>query len=179
MAEPPPEPPEPPAVPAAFTTALYDQLHGLAVAYMQGEREGHTLQPTALVHEAFLRLDGSRALPGGRVHFLALAATAMRHVLVDHARARGAARRGGGWTRVTVSEAARLSDGPDHDVIAVDAALTKLGAVDPRAARIVELRFFAGLTEAEIAAELGISDRGVRDQWRHARAWLRREMRGE
>src|SRR5262249_23851283 len=147
----------------------YDQLRGLAAAYMHGEREGHTLQPTALVHEALLRLDGSRVLPGGRVHFLALAATAMRHVLVDPARARGAARRGGGWTRVTVSEAARLSEGPDDDVLLVDDALTKLAAVDPRAARLVELRFFAGLTEAEIAAELGISERWVRDQWRHAR----------
>jgi len=176
-----PDPPEsspPPADPAALSAALYEQLRGLAAAYMQGEREGHTLQPTALVHEAFLRLDGSRAAPGGRIHFLALAATAMRHVLVDHARARDAAKRGGGWTRVTVSEAARLSDGPDDDVIAVDAALANLAAVDPRAARIVELRFFAGLTEAEIATELGISERWVRDQWRHARAWLRREMGG-
>jgi RNA polymerase sigma factor (TIGR02999 family) len=174
----PPGPPDPPAVPDERIAAVYDELRGLAAAYMRRERSDHTLQPTALVNEAWLRLGGS-VIPGGRTHFLALAATVMRRVLIDYARARGAAKRGGGWSRVTVSEAARLSDGVDDDVIAVDEALTKLAALDPRAARIVELRFFAGLTEAEIAAELGISERWVRDQWRHARAWLRRAMLSE
>src|SRR5215471_3977623 len=146
--------PDPPAVPAALVAAVYEELPGLAASYLRRERADHTLQPTALVHEAFLRLEASGVVSGGRTHFLALSAQVMRRVLVDHARARGTAKRGGGWTRVTVSEAARLSGGRHEDVIAVDAALTRLAVFDPRAARIVELRFFAGLTEEEIAAEL-------------------------
>ncbi len=155
---------------------VYDELRRVAAAYLRRERTDHTLQPTALVHEAYLKLHARGVVQGGRTHFLARAATAMRQILVDHARARAAAKRGGGWKKVTVSEAAALSDDGVEDVIAVNDALERLAALDPRAARIVELRFFAGLTEAEIAGELGITDRWVREQWSHARAWLRREM---
>lgn len=172
-----PEPIDPnSAEPQHLMPAVYDELRGLAARYLSRERTDHTLQPTALVHEAFLKLHARGIVTGGRTHFLALAATAMRQILVDHARAKAAVKRGGGWKKVTVSEASSLSDGGVEDVLAVNDALVKLAALDPVAARIVEMRFFAGLTEVEIASELDISDRWVREQWGHARAWLRREM---
>ncbi|MFI5372955.1 MAG: ECF-type sigma factor [Candidatus Eisenbacteria bacterium] len=162
--------------PQQLMPAVYDELRRLAAGYLRKERTDHTLQPTALVHEAFLKLHARGIVTGGRTHFLALAATAMRQILVDHARAKAAAKRGGGWKKVTVSEASSLSDDGVEDLLAVNDALVKLAALDSTAARIVEMRFFAGLTEVEIAGELGISDRWVREQWGHARAWLRREM---
>jgi RNA polymerase sigma factor (TIGR02999 family) len=166
----------PPADPNDLMPVVYHELRGLAAGYLRRERTDHTLQPTALVHEAYLKLCARGVVTGGRTHFLALAATAMRQILVDHARAKTASKRGGGWKKVTVSEAVSLSDGPAQDVLAVNDALVKLTALDPIAGKIVEMRFFAGLTEIEIAGELGISDRWVREQWRHARAWLRHEM---
>lgn len=162
--------------PVDLMPAVYDALRGLAAAYLRKERTDHTLQPTALVHEAYLKLHARGIVTGGRAHFMALAATAMRQILVDHARSKAAVKRGGGWKKVTVSEASALSDGGAEDVLAVNDALIKLARLDPQAARIVEMRFFAGLTELEIAEEIGISDRWVREQWSHARAWLRREM---
>lgn len=158
-------------------TLLYDELRAIAANHLQRERDDHTLQPTALVHEAYLRLQarGGRGF-ADRTHYLAYASIAMRRVLVDHARARAALKRGGGATKVTVGDANALTEDRTEDVLSVDQALTKLAAVDGRAARIVEMRFFAGMTEAEVAAALGVSDRWVRKQWAFARAWLRRAM---
>ena len=156
---------------------LYEELRDLAAHHLRNERPGHTLQPTALVHEAYIRM---RARDGvalqGRTHFLAVASIAMRRVLVDHARARLAQKRGGGVTHVTVTEENAISEDRTQDVLVVDASLERLAAEDPKAARIVEMRFFAGMTEAEIAGVLGVSDRWVRQQWAFARAWLRRDI---
>jgi len=159
-------------------TRLYEELHGLAAGCLRGERPGHTLQPTALVHEAFLRLARVPLAPADRTGFLVLAATTMRRVLVDHARRRHAHKRSGGRSvTLDVGEVgdARAQDG--LDVLAVDEALERLARLDARQARIVELRFFAGLSADEIAAELGVSRRTVQGDWHMARAWLRGEMR--
>jgi RNA polymerase sigma factor (TIGR02999 family) len=154
----------------------YDELRAIAAAYLRRERPDHTLQATALVHEAYLKLQRAGSVPGDRVQFMARAAGAMRQILVDHARARAAKKRGGGWRRVTVeSDIAFAKDGID-DVLAVDEALSRLARLDPRAAQIVELRFFSGLTEVEVAGQMGASERWVREQWAHARAWLGREL---
>jgi len=156
---------------------LYEELRDLAARHLKGERAGHTLQPTALVHEAFLRMSARDGVAlQGRTHFLAVASIAMRRVLVDHARARVAQKRGGGATHVTVTEANAITEDRTQDVLVVDAALERLAADDARAARIVEMRFFAGMTEGEIAAVMGVSDRWVRKQWSFARAWLRRDF---
>jgi RNA polymerase sigma-70 factor (ECF subfamily) len=166
-------------IPEALLADVYSELRALAAHHLRGERAGHTLQPTALVHEVFLRMHG-RVGPDfqGRTHFLAVASIAMRRVLVDHARARIALKRGGGATHVTVGEENAICEDRTEDVLAVDHALAKLALVDPRAERIVEMRFFAGMTEVEIAGVLGVSDRWVRKQWAFARAWLRRELEG-
>lgn len=168
-----------PEGPHALERELYDQLRDLASHYLRSERPGHTLEPTALVHEAYLRLQNrvGKAF-ADRGHFLAVASIAMRHVLVDHARARAAQKRGGGVTHVTVGESNAITEDRTEDVLAVDAALIRLHAHDPQLERIVVMRFFAGMTEAEIAAVLGMSDRWVRQQWAFARAWLRRELEG-
>lgn len=155
---------------------LYDDLRRLASAAMRGERAGHTLQPTALAHEAYLRLaaqEGCRWT--SRRQVLAVAGRVMRRVLVDHARARHAAKRGGDALRVTLSEAIPGA-GPDVDVVALDEALERLGSLDPRAAAIVELRALAGLTVAEVAAALDVSPATVKRDWTVARAWLSREL---
>jgi RNA polymerase sigma factor (TIGR02999 family) len=158
---------------------LYEELRSLAAHHLRGERAGHTLQPTALVHEAFLRMQGRQGLSvTRRTHFMAVASIAMRRVLVDHARARAAEKRGGGVTHVTVGPNSAITEDRTEDVLAVDAALAKLAAEDPKAERIVEMRFYAGMTETEIAEVLGVSDRWVRKQWAFARAWLRRELQG-
>jgi RNA polymerase sigma factor (TIGR02999 family) len=156
--------------------AAYREVRAVAAAYLRRERPDHTLQPTALVHEAYLKLQRAGVSPAGRAHLLALAASAMRQILVDHARARAARKRGGGWQRVTVDSAVAFSRDGVEDVLAVHEALVRLATVDARAARVVEMRFFGGLTEVEIAEEMGISERWVREQWSHARAWLRREL---
>lgn len=159
---------------------VYDELRRLAAGYLRRERQGHTLDATALVHEAYLRLvDGPRVSWQGRTHFFAVSARVMRRLLIDHARERGRDKRGGGWERVTLSElpTPAAARGLDRDeLLSLNAALDKLARRDERQARIVELRFFAGLTTAETAAQLGVSPRTVEADWRFARAWLRRQL---
>ena len=159
---------------------VYDEFRELAADYLRQETRAHTLQPTALVHEAYLRLiDQTRVNWQGRTHFFAVGAQAMRRVLVDHARARNRAKRGGGWQRITLDDQLQLSPGRDADLLAVDEAIDKLAQLDPRQARIVELRFFAGLTVEEVAEVLGVSKRTVENEWTIIRAWLRRELAEE
>lgn len=153
---------------------VYNELRDLAARYLRAERRGHTLQPTALVHEAFMRLvDQSRVDWKGRTHFYAVGAEAMRRILIDHARARGRGKRGGGWQRVVLDEAEMPEDLRDVDLLALHDALEALAALDKQQARIVELRFFGGLTVEEVAHVLGVSKRKVEGDWTHAKAWLR------
>ena len=155
---------------------VYDNLRRYAAAVMGPDRSDRTLQPTALVNEAYLRLvDQNRVNWQGKTHFFAVGAEMIRRVLVDDARRRGAAKRGGGWQRVTMDGNDTTPMGP-VDVVALDEALRKLAAMDPRAARVVELRFFGGLQEADAAAILGVSPSTARDDWKMARAWLRHEL---
>jgi RNA polymerase sigma factor (TIGR02999 family) len=170
--------------PGAFDALLplvYEELRILANRHLHQERAGHTLSPTALVHEIYLELAGDANLSWeNRAHFFGIAARAMRQVLVSHARRRDAAKRGGGWERVTLSPdlAPDGTPGPSHEVEILDIhhALEKLGAIDERAGRVVELRFFGGLTLDEIAFLLGVSRRTVADDWAVARAVLAREL---
>jgi RNA polymerase sigma factor (TIGR02999 family) len=162
---------------------VYDELRALADSYMRRERAGHTLQPTALVHEAFLRM--LRLPPGSvqnRVHFFALAAQAMRRILADHARRHRAAKRGGSAVRVPLElvEGGAPASAAGEDVAAddLDAALEDLAKLDPRQARVVELRFFGGLSIEETAEVLAVSSATVKRDWLVARAWLHRELRG-
>lgn len=156
---------------------VYDDLRRLAQRYMEQETAGHTLQATALVHEAYLKLiDQTRIDPASRSHFFAIGAQAMRRVLVNHARGKHRLKRGGGRHKLALDEALTISPDSDEDVLALDEALTKLAAIDPRQAQIVELRFFAGMTTAETAQALGLSDRTVEREWTGCRAWLRREL---
>jgi RNA polymerase sigma factor (TIGR02999 family) len=166
---------------------VYDELRALADSYMRRERVGHTLQPTALVHEAFLRL--LRLPPGSvqnRVHFFALAAQAMRRILADHARRHRAAKRGGNAVRVPLElveggASAAMAGGEPADEVAaddLDAALEDLAKLDARQSRVVELRFFGGLSIEETAEVLGVSPATVKRDWLVARAWLHRELRG-
>jgi RNA polymerase sigma factor (TIGR02999 family) len=156
---------------------VYDELRDLAGRFFQGQPGGQTLQPTALVHEAYLRLvDQTRAGWLDRAHFFNIAAKAMRQILVDHARRRRAAKRGGNWGRISLAQVGTNSPASEVDVLDLDEALTELAALDERQARIVELRFLAGLTVEETAAVLGISARTVKLRWRQARAWLRRRL---
>jgi RNA polymerase sigma factor (TIGR02999 family) len=157
---------------------VYDELRRLAARKLAREAPGHTLQPTALVHEAYLRLLGEEARSfKDHGHFLAAAATAMRRILIDNARRRRSGKRGGGLRRRPLEGIA--APGPDEEVLALDAALEKLSANDPQKARLVELRYFAGLTGEEAAAALGISPSTADRHWAYARAWLRVELRGE
>jgi RNA polymerase sigma factor (TIGR02999 family) len=159
---------------------LYDAFRGLAARYLKAERAGHTLSPTALVHEAYLKLvDQSRVNWQGRTHFFAVGAQVMRRILVDHARGKGRVKRGGGRIRIQLDEGLALSPQRDEDILAVDEALAKLAKVDPRQAAIVELRFFGGLSVAEVAEVLGLSKRTIEGEWTVARAWLRRELSGD
>jgi RNA polymerase sigma-70 factor (ECF subfamily) len=160
---------------------LERELHRIARHYMAAQPEGHTLQATALVNEAYLRLvDARRVSWHDRSHFLAACSQIMRRILVDHARGRQAAKRGGGAPVVALEEAWVASPQPDTDVVALDEALTSLANADPRKAKVVELRFFGGLSVEETAAALGISEESVMRDWRLARAWLARELaRGE
>jgi RNA polymerase sigma factor (TIGR02999 family) len=158
---------------------VYDELHRIAVAYLRGERPGHTLQPTALVHEAFLKLlDQSRVEWRGRAHFLAVAAQAMRRVLVDHARRRRAQKRGAGVLLLSVDDMDLPGERRDVALDDLDAALTDLARLDQRPARVVELRFFGGLSIEETAEVLGVSPATVKRDWTAARAWLYRELAG-
>jgi RNA polymerase sigma factor (TIGR02999 family) len=145
---------------------------------MRGERKGHTLQTTALVNEAYLRLvDCSKVNWRNRAHFMAVSAQQMRRILVDYARSRGYAKRGGAGEKISLEEIQVASAGPDPDLIELDAAIEALAAVDLRKSRIVELRFFGGLTEDETAEVLGISPTTVLRDWKVAKAWLAREMK--
>lgn len=154
-------------------SALYGEMRRLAGRLFRRERRGHTLQPTALVHEAFVHLVRQHSVDWqGRTQFMALAAQAMRRVLVDHARERLAQKRGGTWVRVELDEAAASAEPRAIDVLNVDAALAELQTLDARQASVVELRFFAGLSVEESAEALGISEATVKREWRLARAWL-------
>lgn len=160
-------------------TLVYDDLRRLAASYLRGERTGHTLSPTDLVHEAYTKMvDQTRVDWRGKTHFFAIAAQAMRRILVDHARRQGRARHGGAWKRVTLdATVADKSDGLEPaEFLALDAAITKLASVDPREAQVVELRFFVGMSNEEIATFLDVSTRSVTRDWLHARTWLRREL---
>ena len=153
---------------------VYDELRELAARYLRSERCGHTLQPTALVHEAFMRLvDQDRVDWKGRTHFYAVGAEAMRRILIDHARARGRGKRGGKWQRVVLNEEDAPQELQDIDLVALHVALETLAALDKQQARIVELRFFGGLTVEEVAHVLEVSKRKVEGDWSHAKAWLR------
>ena len=156
------------------------ELHQLARAYMGRERQGHTLQATALVNEVFLRLaHGVAPEWKNRAHFVGIAGRLMRQVLVDHARSRGYRKRGGNAQRVPLEEAMPLSPEPEVDVLAVDRALEGLAKVDARKSQVVELRFFGGLNVEETAEVLGISVETVKRDWRFAKLWLSRELEGE
>lgn len=159
--------------------ALYRELRLIASRQVRGERAGSTLQTTALVHEAYLRLiDQRRTDWVDRRHFLAIAATTMRRVLVDRARARRSLKRGGGDVPVALAGLADLVPDPAAEILDVDRALSRLAALHPRPARVVELRFFGGLEEREIAAVIGVGERTVRRDWSFAAAWLARELGG-
>jgi RNA polymerase sigma factor (TIGR02999 family) len=162
---------------------VYAELRRVAHRQLRAERSGHTLSTTALVHETYLKLDRETGAPWtNRAQFFALAARAMRRILVDYARRHRAARRGGDWQRVSLDEAGHGSDVAvqrGHDLIALDDALTRLAALDPRLGRVVELRFFAGLTEAEIAQLLGVTPRTVARDWVKAKGWLYQELRAD
>ncbi|MBL9118411.1 MAG: sigma-70 family RNA polymerase sigma factor [Phycisphaerae bacterium] len=163
---------------------LYGELRALAGSFFRGQAASHTLQPTALVHEAWLRMIDSTSMDvRDRAHFLALAGTAMRHILVDHARAKSAAKRGGARERVQIeTDWGHLepASGEDPaDVVALDDALSRLAELDGRQARIVEMRVFAGMTVDETAEALGVSPRTVDLDWRMARAWLSRELNAQ
>jgi RNA polymerase sigma factor (TIGR02999 family) len=159
---------------------VYEELRRLAARHMRAERQGHTLQTTALVHEAYLRLAGMEVEWEGRVHFMALAATMMRRILVDHARSRRREKRGGGVAPVPLEEALHVSASePLGDVVELDAALERLAAIDPRKARVIELHYFGGLTYDETARALEISPATVDRDLRMGRAWLFRELNPE
>ena len=164
----------------ALMPLVEQELRQLARSYLRRERSGHTLQPTALVNEAYLKLVDQRdARWQSRAHFYGVAAQLMRRILVDHARARAAEKRGGPQAyAVTLSEADRVSAQPALDLLAVHEALEELAALDPQQARVVELKFFGGLTIEETAEALGVSHATVERDWKAARAWLRRKLEG-
>jgi RNA polymerase sigma factor (TIGR02999 family) len=162
-----------------LTPRVYDQLRRLAGHYMQNESPARTIQATALVHEAYLRLvDVTKVDLRHRAQFFAITARIMRNVLLDNARARAAVKRGGQQARVNLDEIPDLSDQSGHDLLALDYALTALAAVDPRKAQVIELRFFGGLSVEDTATALNVSAETVMRDARAARAWLRREMSG-
>jgi len=162
-----------------LTPLVYEELRHQATRYLRRERPGHTLQTTALIHEAYLRLiDAKDVNWQSRAHFFAIAANLMRRVLVEHARRRDSDKRGGSQVRVQLDEALAVADETDVDLLAIDEALNRLTTIDPQQARVVELRFFSGLTVEETAAALGVSPKTVKRDWSVARAWLRREIGG-
>lgn len=157
----------------ALMAAIYDDLRRLAVGHMRAERDDHTLQPTALAHEAYLKLVDQRTTDWkDRIHFFSVASRIIRRILVDHAREHLAAKRGGRRDRVSLDQADVAPADADIDVVALDEALTELAEIDPRQAKVVELRFFAGLTLEEIAELLTIGRRSVDRDWQAAKAWL-------
>ena len=157
---------------------VYDELRRLAGRYMRNEQPGHTLQTTALVHEAYLRLANEQDRTWtNRAHFFAVAAQIMRNLLVDRARSASRAKRGGGAAQVVLDDVPAMATADPDDLLALDEALGRLGEVDPRAARIVELRYFVGLSNAEIADVLRTSEKTVKRDWSAAKAWLQGELR--
>jgi RNA polymerase sigma-70 factor, ECF subfamily len=159
---------------------VYAELRRIAGRYMKRERAGHTLQTTALVNEAYLRLVKEQHVDWqDRAHFFAVAARVMRHLLVDHARTRSYVKRGGSAQRVTLDEAAIISAQRDEDLLALDEALGTLAGIDPRKVHLVELRYFGGMSAAEAATVLGVSEVTVKREWLKAKAWLYRELGGE
>jgi RNA polymerase sigma factor (TIGR02999 family) len=160
-----------------LTPLVYSELRRLAARYLRKERSDHTLQSTALVHEAFIRLVDQRDVKWqNRAHFFGVAAQMIRRILVDHARGRQASKRGSGAPRLSLDEALATPERKDLDLIALDDALNSLGKIDPQQARIVELRFFTGLTVEETAEVLGISPATVKRDWVTAKAWLYRDI---
>ena len=158
---------------------VYEELKALAAASLRRERPDHTLQPTALVHEAYLRLvDHGKADWQGRAHFFAVAATTIRNILIDHARKAKAEKRGGGWERTVLHEDLRAGQRSDVDLLDLDEALAKLATLHPRQAKVVELRFFGGLSIEETSHVLDVARSTVADDWSLARAWLSRELAG-
>lgn len=156
---------------------VYGELRRLAHSYMRNERAGHTLQTTAIIHEAYLRMiDAGQVRLENRAHFFAVAARLMRQILVDLARTRGYQKRGGGAQQVSLDEAMTVNPEQSDDLVALDDALDALARLDQRQSQVVELRFFGGLTEEEIGEVLKVSSRTVRSDWRLARSWLLREL---
>ena len=166
--------------PNEMLPTMYGELRRVARRYLGRERKNHTLQPTALVHEAWLRLQKERGGPWqGRTHGLALGAQAMRRLLVDHGRHQKRQKRGGGAQPIALDDllkAAATQEVPIEDLLTLEAALSRLEAVDARAAQVISLRFFSGMSTPEVAEHLGVSARTVEGDWTHARAWLRREL---
>ena len=162
---------------------MYGELRRVAASYLRRERRNHTLQPTALVHEAWMRLQNQRDPQWqGRTHVLAVGAQAMRRLLVDHGRHQKRDKRGGGAAPLALDDvlnAAASGGAPVEDLLTLEAALTRLEAIDARAAQVVTLRFFAGMSSPEAAEHLGVSVRTVEGDWAHARAWLKRELAGQ
>lgn len=165
----------------ALTPVVYNEMRRMARRYMQNERAGQTIQATALVNEVYLKMiDVAIANWQDRVHFFAVSASMMRRILVDRARARGSAKRGGAGRKVNLDDAPELaSPGRDREIVALDEALNTLAAMDPRKARVIELRFFGGLSVEETADLLGISPQSVMRDWKLAKVWLQREMKKE
>lgn len=164
---------------AALVVLLYSELRGLASSYLRRERRDHTLQTTALVHEAYLRLADQREVVWkNREQFMGVAAQLMRRILVDYSRGHDAKKRGQGFEKVFLEEANIAAPGKASDVIALDEALTRLAEFDPQQARLVELRFFGGLSVEEAAGVLGVSRTTVKRNWNLSKAWLARELRG-
>lgn len=163
---------------ADLVVLLYSELRSLASGYLRRERSDHTLQTTALVHEAYLRLAGQREVRWkNREQFLGIAAQLMRRILVDYSRGREAQKRGKGFKRVFLEEAAGVSEGKATDVVALDEALIRLAEFDPQQSQLVELRFFGGLSIEEAAGVLGVSRTTVKRNWNLSKAWLARELR--
>jgi RNA polymerase sigma factor (TIGR02999 family) len=161
-----------------LTPLVYSELRNVADAYVRRERPGHTLQPTALVNEVYLRLIGRKQTRWqGRRHFYGIAARLMRQVLVEHARKHNAEKRGGGRVAVTLDHFQEVSNTPDVDILAVHEALERLARFDAHQARIVELRFFGGLSIEEAAETLGVGHATVEREWAMAKAWLRNELK--
>jgi RNA polymerase sigma factor (TIGR02999 family) len=160
----------------ALTPLVYDELRRLAASYMRRERPDHTLQSTALVHEAYVRLVDQRVEWKSRSHFFGIAAQMMRRILVDHAKQHKSAKRGAGIRPITLDEPLLVARQPSLDMVALDDALSSLSAIEPQRAKIVELRFFGGLSNEEAAEVLAISPATVQRQWAGARAWLYHEM---
>jgi len=162
-----------------LTTLAYQELRRLASGYLRKERPGHTLQPTALVHEAYIRLASQRARWESRAHFVAMAASMMRRILVDHARKKQTRKRGSGAERISIAGLRSRNEERSTNLLALHEALEHLAVLDPRQASLVELKFFGGLSVDETAELLGISPATVKREWSHARAWLREQLKGD